>query len=113
MNRLLLVGCFLGLVSASCTKKVGQAPPPLVPEVTVVKVFPRTIPLTKEYVGQMSGIRDIQVRARVGGILLKRYYTEGASVKAGALLFKIDPAPYQAALDQARGQVSLAQARYI
>ncbi|HWU43426.1 MAG TPA: efflux RND transporter periplasmic adaptor subunit, partial [Bdellovibrio sp.] len=83
----------------------------LIPEVTVVKVFPRTIPIVKEFVGQISGLRDIQVRARVGGILLKRYYTEGAKVKAGDLLFKIDPAPYKAALEQAKGTVSVAQAR--
>lgn len=112
MKKVLLI-LVLPCLIFSCTKKAAQAPPPMVPEVTVVKVAPRTIPIIKEFVGQISGIRDIQVRARVGGILLKRYYTEGAKVKAGDLLFKIDSAPYQAALDQAKGDVSVAQARMI
>ncbi|MDG0817817.1 efflux RND transporter periplasmic adaptor subunit [Bdellovibrio svalbardensis] len=106
--RLFLISCLI----VSCTKKTAQTPPQMIPEVTVVKVSPRTIPIVKEFVGQMSGIRDIQVRARVGGILLKRYYREGAKVKAGDLLFKIDPAPYQALLEQAQGEVSVNQARF-
>lgn len=113
MEKVLLTLLLLPCLISSCTKKNAQVPPPMVPEVTVVKVVPRTIPIVKEFVGQISGIRDIQVRGRVGGILLKRYYTEGAKVKAGDLLFKIDAASYQAAFDQAQGDVSVAQARMI
>ena len=106
---ILLLPCFI----ISCTKKAAQAPPAMVPEVTVVKVEPRTIPIVREFVGQISGIRDIQVRARVGGILLKKYYVEGSKVKAGDLLFKIDPAPYKATLDQAKGDLNSAQAKLV
>ncbi len=112
MKKVLLI-LLLSCLIFACTKKVAQAPPPMIPEVTVIKVVPRTIPIIKEFVGQISGIRDIQVRARVGGILLKRYYTEGAKVKAGDLLFKIDSAPYKASLDQAQGDVSVAHARMV
>ena len=107
MKKVLLT-LFLPCLIFSCTKKAAQAPPPMVPEVTVIKVEPRTIPIVREFVGQISGIRDIQVRARVGGILLKKYYVEGSKVKAGDLLFKIDPAPYQATLDQAKGDLNSA-----
>lgn len=100
------------LSMAACTKK--EAPKVvLIPEVTAIKTSVRDIPITKEFVGQISGIRDIQVRARVGGILLKRYYKEGDKVKAGSLLFKIDPAPYIAALNQAKGEVAIQKARLV
>ncbi|MBP7580410.1 MAG: biotin/lipoyl-binding protein, partial [Vogesella sp.] len=59
------------------------------------------VPLVSEYVAQTSGSREVEVRARVSGILQSRAYTEGSTVKAGDLLFQIDAAPYQAAVDQA------------
>ncbi|WP_413582398.1 efflux RND transporter periplasmic adaptor subunit [Bdellovibrio sp. HCB288] len=111
MTRRLAISGLL-LLTLACTKKV-EPPVQLVPEVTTIKVGPRDIPLTREYVGQISGIRDIQVRARVGGILLKRYYQEGQKIKAGSLLFKIDPAPYATAVAQAKGEVEIQRARLI
>ncbi|QLY24711.1 efflux RND transporter periplasmic adaptor subunit [Bdellovibrio sp. KM01] len=110
MRLKVMTGCLL-LSIAACSKKETPKAQQLVPEVTAVKTSVRDIPITKEFVGQISGIRDIQVRARVGGILLKRYYTEGDKVKAGSLLFKIDPAPYTAALNQAKGEVAIQKAR--
>ncbi|QDK46515.1 efflux transporter periplasmic adaptor subunit [Bdellovibrio sp. ZAP7] len=110
MRLKVMTGCLL-LSIAACSKKEAPKAQQLVPEVTAVKTSVRDIPITKEFVGQISGIRDIQVRARVGGILLKRYYTEGDKVKAGSLLFKIDPAPYTAALNQAKGEVAIQRAR--
>ncbi|WP_413575586.1 efflux RND transporter periplasmic adaptor subunit [Bdellovibrio sp. HCB290] len=101
------------LFTLACTKKEAPTAQQLVPEVTAMKVVAKDIPLTKEFVGQISGIRDIQVRARVGGILLKRYYKEGDKVKSGSLLFKIDPAPYIAATAQAKGEVEIQRARMI
>jgi membrane fusion protein (multidrug efflux system) len=64
-----------------------------------------------EYAGQISGIRDIEVRARVTGILMKRNYTEGAPIKAGQSMFTIDPAPFQAALARAEADLESAEAR--
>ncbi len=86
----------------------GEMPPP---EVTRTTVAPRDVELPIEYSAQVAGSRQIEVRARVEGILLKRTYTEGQPVKAGATLFLIDPAPFQAALEQARGNLAEQEAR--
>jgi membrane fusion protein (multidrug efflux system) len=100
---------------AGCAKK--ETPPPLPPPaVSVIRVEPRTVALPVSYSGQTRGSLQVEVRARVGGILLARNYTEGRAVRAGASLFVIDPAPYRAALDKARGGLevqlsSLARAR--
>jgi membrane fusion protein (multidrug efflux system) len=83
------------------------APPP--PEVGFTEVRPQEIPLPLAYAGRVVGLRDVEVRAQVGGILLKREFTEGAPVEQGKILFRIDPRPYQAALD--RGQAQRAQAQ--
>lgn len=82
------------------------------PQVTVQEVTPQTVDVNMEYTGQIAGIRDAEVRARVTGILLKRNYVEGAVVKAGQSLFTIDPAPYQAALAKAEADLSSAEAKH-
>ncbi len=79
----------------------GGGLPPAV--VTAEVVTARDMPLTLEYVGQTAGLKAVEVRARVGGILLRRTYVEGRPVRQGQLLFLIDPAPYRAALDKALG----------
>lgn len=81
------------------------------PQVTVVDVAPQTVPLTYEYAARISAFRQVDVRARVGGILLKRNFVEGSEVKAGDVLFLIDPASYEAALAQSEAQVKQAQAQ--
>jgi len=90
------------LLVAGCGEK---APPPKAgpPEVGIVTVEPRDVPFVYEQVGQTAGYRETEVRSRVSGILLKRLYREGQSVKEGQPLFQIDPEPYKAALDQAKG----------
>ncbi|MGQ0547072.1 MAG: efflux RND transporter periplasmic adaptor subunit [Betaproteobacteria bacterium] len=87
----------------------GGMPPPA--EVNAVTVSPRSLPVAFEYVGQTAGSREVEVRARVTGILLKRNFEEGARVKKGQSLFSIDPAPYQAALARAQADVAAAEAR--
>lgn len=82
------------------------------PQVAVIEVTPQTVPVSMEYTGQISGIRDAEVRARVTGVLLRRNYVEGAAVKAGQSLFTIDPAPYQAAAARAEADVATAEARH-
>ncbi|WP_414128279.1 efflux RND transporter periplasmic adaptor subunit [Rhizobium jaguaris] len=98
---------FFGALSSQA-QQAGQMPPP---QVTVVDVKPQTVPLTYEYAARISAYRQVDVRARVGGILLKRNFVEGAEVKAGDVLFLIDPAPYEAALAQAQAQLQQAQAQ--
>jgi membrane fusion protein (multidrug efflux system) len=75
-------------------------------------VQPRSLPLALEYAAQLRGIREVEVRARVSGILLQRRYEEGQSVKAGELLFRIDPAPFRADADRARAQLAVQQAAF-
>jgi membrane fusion protein (multidrug efflux system) len=84
------------------------APPP--PEVGVVTVTTQTAPLTTELPGRVEASRVAQVRARVTGIVQKRLFREGSEVKAGQVLFVIDPAPYQAAVDSAKAALAKAQA---
>lgn len=80
-------------------------------EVTVVTITPRTVPVTFTAVGQTEGSREVEVRSRVGGILLRRHYSEGEFVKRGTLLFKIDPAPYEATQKRLQGELAQAQAQ--
>ena len=69
-----------------------------------ITVEPKDVPVTYEYVAQTAGFREVEVRARVTGILLKRNYREGAPVKQGESLFTIDPAPFQVALARAEAR---------
>src|SRR5690348_15065183 len=77
----------------------GAGMPP--PEVNVATVAPRALEQTFDYVGQAAGSREVEVRARVTGILLKRNSAEGEPVKAGQSLYTIDPAPFEAAYARA------------
>jgi membrane fusion protein, multidrug efflux system len=86
--------------------KGGPPPPP----VGVVTVAPQTVALQTELPGRVEALRTAQVRARVTGVVLKRQFTEGSTVRAGQPLFLVDPAPYQAALDSAAAQLARAQA---
>ena len=88
----------------------AQAGPPAIP-VTAKRMEPQQVPIAFEAVGQAEGSREVEIRARVSGILEKRVYDEGAPVKAGAVLFRIDRAPYEIALAQARAALGEAQAR--
>lgn len=86
----------------------GPNQPP--PEVGVLAVAPREVPLPVEYAGRVVGFRDVEVRPRVGGLLLKREYEEGSRVKEGQVLFRIDPATFEVAVTRAEAQVAQAQA---
>ena len=85
----------------------APAPPP--PEVGVVTLHKGDVPITLAYAGRVAGYRTVEVRPQVSGVIMKREFTEGDRVKQGDVLFRIDPRPYQAALDRAAAQ--LAQAR--
>ena len=87
----------------------GGGMPPA--EVNVATVQPQTLPVTLEYTGQTAGSREVEVRARVTGILMSRNFREGAAVKKGQSLFTIDPAPFEAALARAQADVAAAEAR--
>ncbi|MEO8857873.1 MAG: efflux RND transporter periplasmic adaptor subunit [Burkholderiaceae bacterium] len=111
----------IGLLLSACGPKEGGAgaakgpggppgggmPPP---EVGVVTVEPKPVMLQIELPGRVSPLRVAQVRARVNGVVLKRLFREGSEVKAGQVLYQIDAASYQAALDSAQASVGRAQA---
>src|SRR5438552_1552815 len=110
-----LLAFALSVLVAACSqgdakqkKDDAKAAPPAVP-VSVIEVAPPDVPVSFEAVGRTEGSREVQVRARVAGILEQQLYTEGDSVKAGAVLFQIERAPFEIELAQARG--TLAQER--
>jgi len=105
----------ISLLLAACTQgdaKQGEAKKgPAAVTVSVVSVQPREVPISFDAVGRTEGSREVQVRARVSGILEKQLYTEGDSVKAGAVLFQIERAPFEIELAQARGALGQEVAR--
>lgn len=97
---------------AGCGQKpnaqAGGAMPP--GEVSVVTIAPERITISNELPGRLEATRIAEVRARVAGIVLKRTFREGSEVKAGDVLFKIDPAPFKASYDSAQAALAKAQA---
>ena len=91
-------------------KHVSGTAAAMVPDVEVVQVHQEDVPIFGEWIGTLDGLVNADVRAQVTGYLLQQGYQEGAFVKKGQLLFQIDPRPFQAALDQAEGQLQQAKA---
>lgn len=100
------------LLVAACGPAAPPAPtaPPAV-QARIITVNPQRVPIRLDVVGQVEGSKEVEVRARVAGILLKRLYNEGEVVGAGKPLFRIDPAPFEIALAQARAQLAQERAR--
>jgi membrane fusion protein, multidrug efflux system len=86
-----------------------EAPPRPTPEVATVTVQPQPVVLTSELPGRTAGFLVAEIRPQVNGLLQKRFFTEGARVKADDVLYEIDPAPYQAALDNASANLTATQ----
>lgn len=107
-STLILVLALPWLAGCGQQQKAMGTPPP--PEVGVVTIQSKPVPIMTDLPGRIDPIRTAQVRARVAGIVLKRVFTEGSDVKAGDLLFQIDPAPLQAAYDSAKASLAKAQA---
>jgi RND family efflux transporter MFP subunit len=99
----------LALTTAACTWKTSADGPQPPPEVQVSAVEQRDVPIYHEWIGTLDGMVNAAIRAEVTGYLLSQNYAEGSFVRKGQLLFEIDPRPFQAALDQAQGQLSVAQ----
>ena len=101
-----------GPLLSSC-RDDGSAQDPMMmpePEVTVTTVRGEEIPVTSNLPGRMEAFLQAEVRARVTGIIQERFYQEGQNVKQGDLLFKIEPEPLQAALDECKAALDRAQA---
>lgn len=100
------------LALAACNGGQQEQPQMPPPEVSVIAAQAQTVPLQRELAGRLAPFRSADVRARVSGILIKRLYTEGSDVREGQPLFRIDPAPLQAALSAAQASLASAQATY-
>ncbi|HVL59122.1 MAG TPA: efflux RND transporter periplasmic adaptor subunit [Burkholderiaceae bacterium] len=111
-----LLGAAVLASAAGCGQGRADAPPagaggPPPAAVDTLTIAPRDVPVAFEYVGQVAGSREIEVRARVTGIVEKRLYAEGTAVNAGQPLFLLDPQPFRARLALAEAQLAQAQAR--
>jgi membrane fusion protein (multidrug efflux system) len=98
----------LTLLAACAEKK--EAPPPPPPDVEVAQVIQRDVPVYIEAIGQTRGSQEVEIRARIEGVLESVNFDEGTYVRKGQLLYTIDPREYEAAVDQAKGRLAQAQA---
>jgi RND family efflux transporter MFP subunit len=105
---LLIVGLIIGAIHPY--KHALGSQPVALPDVEVLQVQQEDVPIIHEWIGTLDGLVNADVRAQVTGYLMIQGYEEGAFVKKGQLLFEIDPRPFQAALDQAQGQLAQAKA---
>ncbi|WP_246256904.1 efflux RND transporter periplasmic adaptor subunit [Pararobbsia alpina] len=97
-------------VCVACNKPAAlPAPPPM--EVTVMQITQRDTPVEFEFTAQTQSSREVEIRARVDGFLDRRVYTEGQMVHVGQTLFLMDPKPFEAALQTAKGELAQQQAR--
>jgi membrane fusion protein (multidrug efflux system) len=103
---LVVIGLIIGAVKPARVSKASSA----VPEVEVVEVERKDVPVYADWIGTLDGLVNADVRAQVTGYLQQQSYQEGAFVRKGQLLFQIDPRPFQAAVDQAEGQLAQAKA---
>ncbi len=108
--RVLLPLTALSLLLAACDSKVAEEPAAPAPNVSVETVQVQPLAITTELSGRIQAPRIAEVRARVAGVVLKREYREGSDVKQGDVLFRIDPAPFQADYDSARATLAKAEA---
>jgi RND family efflux transporter MFP subunit len=100
----------VGLIIATRHSNHASTQPGSVPDVEVVQVEQKDVPIYGEWIGTLDGLTNADVRAQVTGYLLRQDYQEGAFVKKGQLLFEVDPRPFKAALDQSEGQLAQAKA---
>lgn len=100
------------LIMSGCSKP-EPTPAPSPPQVNVVTVAETRVPMNFAYTARVRGEREIEIRARVSGILEKRFYVEGSEVEAGQLLFRIDPQPLAAAVQSAEGRLAMEKAKLV
>jgi membrane fusion protein, multidrug efflux system len=114
-NRVVAALCLscAWLLAVDGCSTVKPAPVAAPPEVEVASVEQRDIPVYGEWIGTLDGMVNAEIRAQVSGYLLKQHYVEGSFVKKGQLLFEIDPRPFQAVLEQERGQLAQASSQLL
>ncbi|WP_244432747.1 MULTISPECIES: efflux RND transporter periplasmic adaptor subunit [unclassified Afipia] len=107
---LLPLGLLIALTAAGCDNRAAP-PAPRPPSVSVSEIKAGAVPLRFQYAGRIAAFREVEVRARVSGILQEKSFVEGATVKAGDILFRIDPASYEAELARAKAQLQETRAQ--
>ena len=105
----LLLGCSLLFLGGCSGGKAASAPPP--PVVEVATVVQQDTPIYSEWVAILDGYVNAQIQPHVSGYIIRQNYKEGSVVRKGNVLFQIDPRPFKAALDQAKGQLAQAEAQ--
>ncbi len=105
-----ILALLAGLILLAGCEKKEEAPKPTPPEVSVVEPLQQDVPVYAEYVAQLNGPVNAEITPKVQGYLLRQVYQNGYFVKEGQLLFELDPRQYQAAVDQAKADVAVAEA---
>ncbi|MDO9281928.1 MAG: efflux RND transporter periplasmic adaptor subunit [Methylotenera sp.] len=105
MACIMLTGCDKKQDAAQAGGQMQAMP------VSVITLAPTSVPISAEAVAQTEGAKEVEIRPRVGGILLKKLFEEGAAIKAGQAMFLIDPVPFQIALSSAKAQLAQQKAR--
>jgi len=109
-NPQLVAIILLLFLATGCSKGPQEAPP--APAVEVMTVIQKDVPVYQEWIGTLDGMVNATIRAQVQGYLIRQNYKEGDLVRTGQVLFEIDPRTFQAALDQAKGELEAQQARW-
>lgn len=109
IGLILLTGCIVGCDQNPESPQANMPDMPPMP-VSVISVTPTSVPIGVEAVAQTEGAKQVEIRPRVGGILIKKLFEEGAPIKAGQVMFQIDPVPFEIALAQAKAQLAGQQA---
>ena len=105
------ISVLLATTNTGCESRVASAPLPPAPTVEVTPVIQKDVPVQGEWVGTLQGYVNAEISPQVSGYLIRQDYHEGGFVRQGQVLFEIDPRPFQAALDQAKGQLAQAKAQ--
>lgn len=106
---LIVVGVLTCLAGGCGEKKAGRPAPPVV---EAVKVVQQDVPIVREWVGTTDGLVNAKINAQVQGYLIKQTYQEGSLVQKGQVLFEIDSRPFQATLEQAKGELAIAEGQF-
>ena len=99
------------LLAVGCKKQESRVATSQTIEVTAVKVEPRDVPITFEWLAQTESSRQVEIRARVAGILEKRVYKEGAVVQEGQVMFEMERKPFETKVDAAKADLGVQEAR--
>lgn len=109
LPALLLLIASLLVTATGCSNKTNAATTPAPPDVEIVEVQQKDVPIYNEWIGTLEGFTNADIKAQVSGYLMEQAYKEGTFVKKDQLLFQIDPRPFQAVVDQTEAQLAQAQ----